>query len=83
MVGIFVHVLKVGKHQGRDVLCAQLSLDVGVIQLADEGVGPGLAGVHGDVHVVLAVPLPALLLAAWPDDPPLNGCMSTRAQRLV
>ena len=31
---------------------------MGVIQLTDEGVCPGLAGVDADVHVVLPVPFP-------------------------
>ncbi len=48
-------------HLGRDVLGAQLRLDVRVIQLADEGVRPCLAGVDGHMHVVLPVPLPPLL----------------------
>ena len=43
---------------------AQLSLDVRVIELADEGVSPGLARVDGDVHVVLPVPLSPLLQRA-------------------
>jgi hypothetical protein len=36
---------------------------VGVIKLTDEGVSPGLAGVDGHVHVVLAMSLPPLLRA--------------------
>lgn len=48
-------------HQWRDVAGAQLSLDVRVVELADEGVRPRLAGVDGDVHVVLPVPLPPFL----------------------
>ena len=48
-------------HRGRDVADAELGLDVRVVELADEGVRPRLAGVDGDVHVVLPVPLPPLL----------------------
>ena len=48
-------------HRGRDVADAELRLDVRVVELADEGVRPRLAGVDGDVHVVLPVPLPPLL----------------------
>jgi len=40
---------------------AELGLDVRVVELADEGIRPRLAGVDGDVHVVLPVPLPPLL----------------------
>ena len=53
-----------GAHQRRNVLGAQLSLNVSVIQLADESVGPGLTGVYSDVHVVLPMPLAPLLLTA-------------------
>ena len=49
------------RHLRRDVLGAQLGLHVGVVELADEGVRPGLAGVDRYVHVVLPVPLPPLL----------------------
>ena len=52
------------RYRRRDVLGAQLSLHVGVIQLADEGVGPRLAGVDGDVHVVLPMPLSPLHITA-------------------
>ena len=50
-------------HLGRNVLSAQLGLHMGVVELADEGVGPGLAGVDGHVHVILTMPLPPLLQA--------------------
>ena len=46
------------------MLGAQLGLHMGVVELADEGVGPGLARVDGDVHVVLPVALPPLSIAA-------------------
>ena len=49
-------------HGRRDVADAELRLDVRVVELADEGVRPRLAGVDGDVHVVLPVPLPPLLI---------------------
>ncbi len=48
-------------HQGGDVAGAQLGLHVGVVEFGDEGVRPRLAGVDGDVHVVLPVALPPLL----------------------
>ena len=48
----------------RDVLGSQLCFHVSVVQLADEGVGPSLAGVHGDVVVILAVPFPPLSITA-------------------
>lgn len=48
-------------HLGRDVLGAQLCFHVGVIQLADERVCPGLARVDGHMHVVLPMPLPPFL----------------------
>ena len=46
---------------GRDVLCAELRFNMRVVELADEGVRPRLAGVDRDVHVVLPMPLPPLL----------------------
>ena len=46
---------------GRDMLCAELCFHMRVIELADEGVCPRLAGVDRDVHVVLPMPLPPLL----------------------
>ena len=46
---------------GRDMLCAELGFNMRVIELADEGVCPRLAGVDCDVHVVLPMPLPPLL----------------------
>ena len=45
------------------MLGPQLSLDMSVIQLTDEGLGPGLTGVDGDVHVVLPMPLPPFCLS--------------------
>lgn len=51
-------------YQGGNVFGPQLSLDMRVVELADKGVRPGLTGVHCDVHVVLPMPLPSLLLAA-------------------
>ena len=56
--------LKSAAHGRGDVFGAQLGLDVGVVELGDEGVRPRLAGVDGDVHVVLPVPLPPLQVAA-------------------
>ncbi len=52
---------KLSAHLRRDVLCAELCLYMRVIQLADEGVRPRLAGVDGHVHVVLTMPLSPLL----------------------
>lgn len=34
-----------------------------IVELADEGVGPSLAGVYTDMHVVLAMPLPPLCIS--------------------
>lgn len=49
---------------GRNVLCPELSLNMCVIQLADECVCPGLAGVQRNVCVVLAVPLSPFSITA-------------------
>mmetsp|Transcript_14265 Transcript_14265/g.30892 ORF Transcript_14265/g.30892 Transcript_14265/m.30892 type:complete len:386 (+) Transcript_14265:490-1647(+) len=53
------HLLAV--QRGRGVPHAQVRLDVRVVELRDEGVGPVLSGVGLHVHVVLPVPLPPLL----------------------
>lgn len=45
------------------MLSAKLSLDMCVIEFADEGVSPSLAGVDADVHVVLPMPLPPLCIS--------------------
>ena len=50
------------------MLCAQLGLYMCVVQLGDEGVSPGLAGVHGDVVIVLTMPFPPLCVAASAKD---------------
>ncbi len=55
---------KTEAYQGRDVAGSQLGLHVCVVELTDKGVCPCLAGVDGDVHVVLPVPLPPLLSGA-------------------
>ena len=71
-----------GRHLGRDVLGAQLSLDMRVVELGDERVGPGLAGVDGDVHVVLPVPLPPLL-RPYPSLGPMMGQQGNALQVLT
>lgn len=53
-----------GWHLRRAVLSAQLGLDMCVVQLADEGVGPRLTGVRFYVHVVLPVALPPFSITA-------------------
>ena len=45
------------------MLGAKLSLNMCVIELADEGVGPSLAGVDADVHVVLPMSFPPLCIS--------------------
>lgn len=54
------------------MLGPQLSLDMGVIQLTNEGLSPGLAGVDGDVHVVLPVPFPPFCFSHCESVP--DGC---------
>ena len=61
-----------GSHLGRDVLRAQLCFHMGVIELADEGVCPGLTCVYGDMHVVLSVPLSSFLCDHSPNHQ--RGC---------
>ncbi len=46
------------------MLGAQLCLHMCVVELADEGVSPCLAGVDGDMHVVLPMPLSPLHITA-------------------
>ena len=49
---------------GWDMLCAELCFHMRVIELADEGVRPCLAGVDCDVHVILPMPLSPFLQQA-------------------
>lgn len=46
------------------MLRSQLSFDMCVIQFTDEGVCPSLTSVHGDVIVILTVPLSPLCVTA-------------------
>ena len=54
------------------MLCPQLSLNMSVIELADEGLSPCLTGVDGDVHVVLPMPFPPFCFSHGEGIP--NGC---------
>ena len=56
--------VRVASHQGRYVFGPEFRLHMCVVQFADEGVGPRLAGVHTDVHVVLPMALPPLFVTA-------------------
>lgn len=52
-----------GSHLGWYVLRAKLSLDMCIIELTDEGIGPRLAGMNADMHVVLPMPFPPLCIS--------------------
>ena len=54
------------------MLCPQLGLDMSVVELTDEGLGPGLTGVDGDVHVILPMPFPPFCFSHGESIP--NGC---------